>query len=172
MGEDSGSIVDLNKEVMNRMAAGVAVMTLVDSDGVHRGMTISSLTPVSADPPSVLMCIGERASSRPALVEGQTFCANILASDQVDHSMGFAWGDDDPFEAFEWSAADDGTPILSDTCAHLLCEVERVIEHHGTAVVLAKPIGGGVHKDDALVYWMQKYFGEVIPVDSGATGVW
>ena len=39
---------------------------------------ISSLTPVSADPPSVLMCIGGGASSRPAMVEGQTFCANTI----------------------------------------------------------------------------------------------
>ena len=172
MSEAAEALVDLTAAVMDRVAAGVAVMTLVDAAGVRRGMTISSLTPVSADPPSVLMCVGGKASSRPAMVEGQTFCANILAADQVGHSVGFAWGEADPFDVFEWSSAVDGTPVLAGTVAHLLCEIERVVEHHETAVVLAKPIGGVVHKDEALVYWTKRYFVDLVPAPSGEAGVW
>lgn len=172
MSETTDPLVDLHAQVMDRLAAGVAVMTLVDPDGVRRGMTISSLTPVSADPPSVLMCIGGAASSRPSMVPGQTFCANILAADQVALSPGFAWGDEDPFTVFEWEPAEDGTPVLTGTTAHLLCEIERVVEHHGTAVVLAKPTGGGVHKDEALVYWMKQYFVDLVREPEGTTGVW
>ena len=172
MDDRAGSVVEVTSEVMNRLAAGVAVMTLVDGAGTRRGMTISSLTPVSADPPSVLMCIGANASSRPAMVEGQRFCANLLAADQVGHSTGFAWGEDDPFTVFEWSPADDGTPVLGGTAAHLLCEIERVVDHHDTAVVLARVTGGAVHKDETLVYWLQKYFVDLVPAPSGATGVW
>jgi flavin reductase (DIM6/NTAB) family NADH-FMN oxidoreductase RutF len=164
--------VDVTAEVMGRVAAGVAVMTLVDDDGVRRGMTISSLTPVSSDPPSVLVCVGGGASSRPALVDGRAFCASVLAADQVPLSIGFAWGDDDPFTVFDWQAADDGTPVLLGTAAHLLCRVERIVEHHGTAVVLAAVEAGAVHKDEALVYWQKQYFGGLIPVEPTETGVW
>lgn len=164
--------VDLAREITGRVAAGIAVMTLVDDQGVRRGMTISSLTPVSADPPSVLMCIGGAASARPALIEGRAFCANVLAADQAKVSMGFAWGDADPFEVFSWRPAADGTPILDDTAAHLLCRVERVVEHHGTAVVLAAVEGGGVDRDEALVYWRKTYFGGLVPVEPEAGGVW
>jgi len=130
--------VDLCQQVMDGVPTGVAVMTLVDSDGVPHGMTISSLTTVSADPPSVLMCIGGAASSRPFPVEGQRFCANLLASDQALQSADFAYGAEDPFEVHDWTPADDGTPILADTAAHLLYDVERVVEHHGVGVVLAR----------------------------------
>jgi flavin reductase (DIM6/NTAB) family NADH-FMN oxidoreductase RutF len=151
---------------MAAVAAGVAVMTLADADGEPRGMTISSLTPVSADPPSVLMCVGGAASSRPYLVKGQRFCANVLAADQVAQSMGFAFGEDDPFVTFGWTPAEDGTPVLDGTAAHLLCEVERVVDHHGTAVVLAAAIGGAVAKDEALVYWNTAYYGDLVPVEA------
>lgn len=172
MASDMESPADLAREVTGRIASGLAVMTLVDGDGVLRGMTISSLTPVSAEPPSVLMCIGGSASARPALVDGRAFCVNVLAADQSRVSMGFAWGDDDPFEVFPWHPAVDGTPILEGIAAHLLCRVERVVEHHGTAVVLAAVEGGGVDRDEALVYWRKTYFGGLVPVEPETSGVW
>ncbi len=165
-------VAELCAEVMAAMPSGVAVMTLVDDAGGLHGMTISSLTPVSSEPPSVLMCVGGSASSRPFLIEGQRLCANILAADQAAHSMGFAFGDDDPFEVFEWSSDEDGTPILANTAAHLLCEVERVVDYHETAVVLAAVRGGSVDKDETLVYRNKSYFGDLIPVTSGAKGQW
>lgn len=163
----SDNAVEVCREVMAGVPAGIAVMTLVDADGVNHGMTISSLTSVSADPPSVLICVGGAASSRPFLVEGQRFCANVLAADQVALSMGFAFGEDDPFSTFRWTPSADGAPVLEGTAAHILCEVERVVDHHETAVVLAGVIDGSVTRDDALVYWKTAYYGELVPVESG-----
>ena len=166
------TLVDLNREVMRRVASAVAVLTLADADGVKRGMTITSLSSVAAAPPSMLVCVANTASTRPSLVEGQAFCINILAADQASHSVGFAWGDEDPYEVFEWSPEPDGTPVLAGTAAHLLCEVERVVEHHGTAVVLGKVTGAGVHKDETLVYWRRQYYGDLVPADPEITGTW
>lgn len=165
-------LVDVAREVMGHIAMTVEIMTLVEDDGTPRGMTISSLAPVSADPPSVLMCIGPQASSRPALVVGKSFCINVLATDQVPAAIGFAYGTEDPFEVFEWEPAADGTPVVSGSAATLFCEVENVVIHHETAVVLAKVTGGEVHKDEALVYWHQKYYGDFIRVMPEVTGTW
>jgi flavin reductase (DIM6/NTAB) family NADH-FMN oxidoreductase RutF len=172
MASEMVNAVDLCQQVMDGVPTGVAVMTLVDSDGVPHGMTISSLTTVSADPPSVLMCIGGAASSRPFLVEGQRFCANLLASDQALQSADFAYGDEDPFEVHQWTPADDGTPILADTAAHLLCDVERVVDHHGVGVVLAAVVGGALDKDETLAYRNKTYYGGLVPVDDAANGRW
>ena len=166
MADQNEIAVEACREVMAAVAAGVAVMTLVDAVGKPHGMTISSLTPVSADPPSVLICVGGAASSRPFLVEGQRFCANVLAADQMAQSIGFAFGEDDPFTTFGWRPAEDGSPVLEGTAGHLVCEVERVVEHHGTAVVLAAVIDGAVTKDEALVYWKTDYYGGLVPVEA------
>ncbi len=165
MTSQAEQVIELCRRVMDGVPTGVAVMTLVDSDGVAHGMTISSLTTVSADPPSVLMCIGGAASSRPFLVEGQRFCANLLAADQTVQSADFAYGAADPFEVHDWTPADDGTPILADTAAHLLCDVERVVDHHGVGVVLAAVVGGALDKDEALIYRNRTYYGRLVPVD-------
>jgi len=166
------SLVDLNREVMSRVVSAVAVLTQVDDDGVLQGMTITSLSSVAAEPPSVLVCVANTAASRASLMDGQSFCVNILAADQAPQSVGFAWGDEDPFEVFEWSPAADGTPVLAGTAAHLLCEVERVVEHHGTAVVLAKVTAGAVHKDEVLAYWRRQYYGDLVPANPEITGTW
>jgi len=150
---------------MAAVAAGIAVLTLIDADGERHGMTISSLTPVSADPPSVLMCVGAGASSRRHLVEGQQMAVSVLAGDQVAQSNGFAFGDADPFVTFPWGTQGDGPPVLDGAAGHLICEVERVVEHHDTAVVLAGVVDGAVTKDEALVYWNSKYFSGLTPAE-------
>ncbi|MEN8234997.1 MAG: flavin reductase family protein [Actinomycetota bacterium] len=172
MTESSGAVAEVARDVMSRVAFGLEVVTLSDPDGVPRGMTISSLTQVSAEPPSVLVCLGPQASITRSLSPGQTFCVNVLASDQVDESYGFSYGTEDPFEAFDWSPAADGTPILSGTAAHLMCVVERVVDHHGSAVVLSKVVGGAVHKDETLVYWRKQYFSDLGPAVPGMRGTW
>jgi flavin reductase (DIM6/NTAB) family NADH-FMN oxidoreductase RutF len=172
MSDTDQDLVDVARAVMGRIAMTVEVMTLVEADGTPRGMTISSLAPVSAEPPSVLMCIGPQASSRPALVPGKAFCINVLASDQVPAAIGFAYGTEDPFEVFPWESGPDGVPIVGGSAATLFCEVENVVLHHETAVVLAKVTGGEVHKNEALVYWQQKYYGDFSRVMPEVTGTW
>jgi len=172
MSDSDQDLVEVAREVMSRVAMTVEVMTLIEDDGTLRGMTISSLAPVSADPPSVLMCIGPQASARAALVPGKAFVINILAADQVPVAIGFAYGTEDPFEVFDWKAAPDGTPVVSDSAATLFCEVENSVFHHETAVVLAKVTGGTVHKDEALVYWQQQYYGDFVRVMPDVTGTW
>lgn len=151
-------------EVMATVASGVAVLTLVDGDGVMRGTTISSLTPVSADPPSVLVCLGSAASCRPAMGEGRAFCVNVLTEEQVAVSNGFAFGEDDPFTEFAWEQVDDGPPILDGVAAHLTCVVEQVVEHHGTAVVMARVVDGSLNAPGALVFWQEGYHGSLRPI--------
>jgi len=163
MTESIDPLEETARAVMARVAASVEVVTMRDADGNPRGMTVSSLTPVSAESPTLLVCIGPAASMRPSFVTGQAFCVNVLASDQVDQSVGFAFGTEDPFEVFDWSPAADGTPVLAGTAAHLMCEIDRVVIYNETAVVLAKVTGGDVSKDETLVYWMQSYYGDLVP---------
>ena len=163
------SPVEACKEVMSTVASGVAVLTFADDAGALRGMTISSLTPVSADPPSVLMCIGEKASCLPALVVGRVFAVNVLGADQAAASAGFAYGEADPFTVFPWTRNAGGPPLLDDAPAFLVGEVERIVEHHGTAVVLAAVRAGEVRRPDSLVYWRKTYH-RAQPV--GTTGKW
>ena len=160
-------------EVMSQIGASVSVLTLECPDGVKRGMTITSLSTVSSDPPAILVSVSEGASSHPFMKPGQSFGVNLLGWDQTDYSIGFSWGkSEDPFGDFPWEASANGTPLLTEAAAHLVCEVEQVIQYHGSAVVLARVTDCCAHKDETLVYWQRTYHGKLVAVEDGATGKW
>ena len=160
-------------EAMSRVAASVAVLTLEGPDGIKRGMTITSLSSVSSDPPAVVVSVGEGASSHPFMAPGQTIGVNLLAADQTDYSIGFSWGkSEDPFADFPWKYAAGDTPVLTEAAGHLVCTIEKVEQYHGSAVVMARVIACDIRKDETLVYWRRSYFGELVPVEGGVDGKW
>ncbi len=69
------------KDAFARWASGVAVVAIRDGASVY-AITVSAFTPVSVDPPLVLLCVGRHATVRPFLVEGATFGVSVLAREQ------------------------------------------------------------------------------------------
>lgn len=159
----SDDIAEVSKEVMERVPHGVAVLTLTDDAGVRRGMTVSSLTGASAEPPSVLVCIRNRASMHPFLTPGRPVGLSILGPDQAVVSNGFAYGVEDPFAVFPWHA-EAGVPIVDGCTAYLTGRVDRTVVNHDSTVVIVGVDHGGVLADEALVHWMRNYFGKLVPV--------
>jgi flavin reductase (DIM6/NTAB) family NADH-FMN oxidoreductase RutF len=163
------SPIDAFREVMATVTSGVAVLTLVDDAGTPLGMTISSLTPVSPEPPTVLMVIGGKASCLPALVPGRVFAANVLGSSHFALSAAFAFGEADPFRLTPWTRTGDGPPVLDEAPAYLIGRVDRLVPHAGSVVVLCDVLGGEVRRPDSLAYWRKAYH-RLTPV--GEAGKW
>lgn len=153
--------------VLDRVAHGIAVLTLVDDAGERRGMTISSLTGASAEPPTVLMCIRQRASMRPWLTAGRAVAVSVLGSGQAEISAGFAYGVEDPFAVFPWHADAAGVPVVDGAAGYLRCTIDRVVDNHDTAVVIAAVEDAEVLADDGLVYWLKQYRSGLVPVERG-----
>ena len=78
-------------EGMSRAATFVAVAT-TDGEGGRAGVTVSSLTSVSADgeQPSLLLCIHHQSPAAAAILKNRAFCANLLAEHQQEVSNLFA----------------------------------------------------------------------------------
>lgn len=155
-------IAQVCSAVMDRVPHGVAILTLVDDAGARRGMTVSSLTSASAEPPSVLACIRTRASMHPFLTPGREVGLSILASDQSAVSNGFAFGVDDPFAAFAWRA-EDGVSVVEGAMAFLVGTIDRVVANHDTSVVIVAVSDGAITGDSPLVHWNRGYYGGLVP---------
>src|ERR1700716_4763610 len=69
------------RSVMRRLAGGVSIITAGRGDDIT-GMTVTSLTSLSATPPRLLVSINRQASSFPLIERYRTFGVNILGSDQ------------------------------------------------------------------------------------------
>ncbi len=70
-------------ESMSRVASAVTVVT-TDGDGGRFGVTVSSMTSVSADTtrPSLLVSIHHLSPAGEAIRKNRRFCANVLSGNQ------------------------------------------------------------------------------------------
>lgn len=89
MSQVKTSIQDLFREALAHWASGVTVVAARDGDEV-RGMTASSFSSVSLEPPLVLVCVDERANLLPVLERADRFTVNLLAQGQDEESSHFA----------------------------------------------------------------------------------
>ena len=68
---------------MRQLVGGVSVVTVGQGQDIS-GMTVSSVTSLSIDPPSLIVAINRSASSWPLLVRDGVFGVNVLSADQRD----------------------------------------------------------------------------------------
>ena len=77
------------KQGMRALVGGVTVIATQDAMGVYLGLTATSVTSLSADPPSLLVCVNRSSPMAEALLAGVHFSANVLSEDQVDVAQAF-----------------------------------------------------------------------------------
>ena len=74
---------------MRQVAATVTVVT-TDGPAGKAGATVSAFTSLSADPPSVLVCLNTNSSIAKAVASNGVFCVNVLPEDAVEVAKRFA----------------------------------------------------------------------------------
>jgi flavin reductase len=126
-------------EGMSRAATFVAVAT-TDGEAGRFGVTISSLTSVSADGdhPSLLACLHHMSPAAAAILRNRAFCANLLHEDQCQVSDLFAGrlnaGEHaERFDSAPWTRGELGQPMLEGATANFECQVATSVlweTHH------------------------------------------
>ena len=117
-------------EAMRHVAQSVTVVTTQGADGCT-GATVSAFSSLSADPPSVLVCL--RSNSRIGLAVGlnRVFCVNVLPEGASALAGRFAGRFDaeepDRFGAIDCRHSRSG-PVLSGATA-FECTVDQIITH-------------------------------------------
>ena len=116
------------KRAMRHFPTGVTVVTSL-KDGEPRGITVSSFASVSADPPTILICINRAARSYLYISTSRIFCVNVLSGEQRHVAERFAGKvSERQFEEIGYSVDVTGAPVLNGTVAHFDCTVTE--EHH------------------------------------------
>ncbi len=149
------------RSALRHLAGGVSVITT--GQGADRtGLTVTSLSSLSAEPPTVMFGLNLSSSSFPVLARHRSFGVNFLNATQKQIADRFAGrgGEKGParYAGANWSEGATGAPLLEGALAALDCEVEELIERHSHAIVIGRVrevrLGGD---DAALVYWRGDY---------------
>lgn len=156
--------MDLEQEFKNTLScwpSGVTVVTTQMGDLLY-GLTVSSFTSVSLDPPLILICLASPALPEAIHMTGR-FAVSILADDQQAVSNYFATPHLEPTRGFVQVAGmwtPSGLPVIADAAGHLECKLfdMRAVGDHQ---VVVGQVERAVHRPDraALVYHRRGYHG-------------
>ncbi len=143
---------------MAALASGVVVVTGSASDGLPRGLTVTSLASYSANPPSVVVCVDETCNSYGALTSGRHFAVNLLHADQADVATLFAASAPDKFDQVEWTLWGDEVPVLSDALGVVVCRRAGTTVHGDHAIVIGDVVDGSMRQAQPLIYWRRGFY--------------
>jgi flavin reductase (DIM6/NTAB) family NADH-FMN oxidoreductase RutF len=106
--------------------SGVIALCALD-EGVPRGMTASSFTSVSLDPPLVSLCIQSTSTTWPALRRLDRLGLSVLAEDQHQVGRALSARSSDRFDSVDWMATTQGAVFVSLATAWLDCVLVREV---------------------------------------------
>ncbi len=149
-------------QVMSAFAAGVAVVTTTDENGLPRGLTTTAVTSVSRQPPLLLVCVDTGSRKLPAIRHTAGFVVNFIADAHADVALQFASKAEDKFGAIDWHEGANGAPVLhAHSHAWADCRVEQEIEAGDHVVFIAEVTHAGVADEEAghlpLTYYRRSF---------------
>ncbi|MBV9459746.1 MAG: flavin reductase family protein [Bradyrhizobium sp.] len=149
------------RAAMRRLVGGVSVITAGFGSEIS-GMTVTSVSSLSAEPPSLIVAVNRASSSWPLLKRHRFFGVNFLGADQVDIAERFTGKDGlrgaARFAGAEWIERASGVRLLAAALAAIECEAEEIIERHSHAIIIGRVLHVELAADNAaLAYWHGDY---------------
>lgn len=151
----------LFRTALRQLAGAVSVITAGSGDG-RAGLTATSVTSFSAEPPTILVSVNTGASAYPTIVRERHFAVNILTDQQQPVADRFAGRmglkGADRYQGAEWRTLASGAPALIGALAVIDAEIEEIIERHSHAILIGRVKAIEVDTEaGALLYWRGAY---------------
>lgn len=168
-----GAVVDSEsfRLAMSQFLTGVAVVTVKDGD-TFRAITVNSLTSVSLNPPMLLICFDRRSRCLQVINDSRSFGVSILSRAQQHLATRFGRRDaEGNSHEVESDLCDeiDGVPLLSNSLAGVVCDLDQSFQAGSHTVVLGMPrkvIMESALSGDVLGFWRSKYVHVAANVDA------
>jgi len=163
--KEAGDVQESVREVMRSFPQGVTVVT-AKAKGSLWGVTVSSFTVASLDPPLVLISVMKRQATSEALSAASGFTVNLLAEDQAYVSDRFAGKTalKDRFEGIRYRLDGTSSPVIEGAIGYIDCTKWREYDGGDHLLILGQVIKARkVSPKPPLVYYLRKYTGLVTP---------
>ena len=165
------SLNDPFRTAMRHLAGAVSVISVGRGNDIS-GLTATSVSSLSLEPPTILVSINRAASSWPLLNRHGCFGVNVLSDSQADIAERFAGRDGlkhaERFQGADWEVLETGAPMLIDALAAFDCKVERIIGHHSHSIVIGEVKSVRIQSHRRPLLYLRGAFGrfeELGPID-------
>ncbi|MEV0562977.1 flavin reductase [Dactylosporangium sp. NPDC050588] len=156
---------DTFRSVLAQWPSGVSVVTTVAGDGWH-GMTASSFSSVSMDPPLILVCLNRRITTHALIEASGVFAVSVLAKDQTMVGRRFAGheGVADRFAGGAWETRVTGAPVLTDAVGWLDCRVVHAYAGGDHTIFVGAVLGASTERVVAPLLFHSRAWGQLADV--------
>lgn len=148
------------KDALACWASGVCVVTTKDPNGLMYGLTVSSFSSLSLDPPLILVCIDNRNRFPSMVTESGGFAVSMLHTGQEAASNYFARSGREPtvdFEEIDGQYTSMGQPVVKDSMAWLACDLHSAVEAGDHTIVIGQVVETFAEAGDPLLYYRRGY---------------
>ena len=151
------------KKSMRHWASGVTVVTSIDGHE-RAGLTASSFTSISVDPPMILLSLQSFTPTLKLIERSGIFAVSILTSKQANLSVQFAGfaklpEGADKFYQVDLKTAVTGAPIIADAASWMDCKLAAVYEAGLSRIIVGEVMATGQGEDILpLVYLNRAYY--------------
>jgi flavin reductase (DIM6/NTAB) family NADH-FMN oxidoreductase RutF len=145
------------RRACGRFATGVAIASVLDAEGGPHGLTVSSFTSVSLEPPLILICLGHAVTVIDHFRAARYFGVNILTDSQRDLSERFARKGEDRFNGIGWERGETGVPLIPGVLAAIECEIRQRIPSGDHDIFVGQVVATRVDDGSPLIYFASRY---------------
>ena len=149
------------RAALRQLAGAVSVITARHGQE-RRGLVATSVTGLSAEPATLLVCVNQSSSTFPLIRAAGGFAVNVLPAHRRDLAERFSgrhghkgeerYGED------RWSSLETGAPVLADALVALDCEVEEIIARHSHGIIIGRiRATTSLPGEAGLLYWRGGY---------------
>jgi flavin reductase (DIM6/NTAB) family NADH-FMN oxidoreductase RutF len=149
---------------MRRVASTVAIVS-AERDGERHGTTATSVTSISMDPPSVLVCFNHASRLHDFLHSQDSFCINMLHTGNLAIAKVFSSNATaaERFATGDWRADAKGMPFLADAQANFFCQKEQEVTYGSHTIFIGRVLRVLTRDDVSPLVYRDGRYGAVAP---------
>ena len=158
------------KSAMRMMAATVTLVT-TSHEGKAHGMLATAVTSLSANPPSLLVCINRSASMHGPTDRSRRFCVNLLTREQAELSAEFgARAGGDRFKVGAWQRGLHDLPFVDGAAAAIFCTVEKQLDYGTHTIFVGRIDALEIGSQATPLVYQSGNMGSFVPLHAPAIG--
>lgn len=142
------------KAAMRQVTSPVGVVT-AKAGKLRNGLTATAICSVTANPPTILICVNRDASAEKLIAESNAFAVNFLTDEQHQIARLFSTSKLEPEQRFamgNWSSLATGAPVLDGCVASFDCRVDGFNEIGTHRVYFGRVVGVNSLDQGGLLY--------------------
>ncbi len=148
------------RKAMRNWATGITIVTAAH-EGTQHGMTVSSFTSLSLEPPLISVSLNQTSRTHGLVSASGHFGVTILADDQEEISNRFAGripDTDDRLAGLDLETIVSGAPLITGGLTFFDCRVSQSIPVGTNTLFIGEVLGArSIDEGDPLIYFDQKY---------------